>query len=156
MKYGASPEISFKEIHKNKNDQKIITQRSHKILSYTETLHQTQVRYLKSKEKIKPNPDFLTVHVNLRTSYKFTKFCCICGTSPSNSNPIEAHHVHAIKKSGIEITGFTEIMRILNKKQITICRKCHINRHRGKYNGLKLSEFTDPILAEISLICYNK
>jgi hypothetical protein len=85
----------------------------------------------------------------LRTSYKFTKYCCICGTSPSKKNPIEAHHVNAITKSGTEITGFTEIMKTLNKKQITICKHCHQSIHKGNYNGIKLSEFYDPILAEI-------
>jgi predicted HNH restriction endonuclease len=64
-------------------------------------------------------------------------------------NPIEAHHVNAIKKSGTEITGFTEIMKNLNKKQITICKQCHQFIHKGDYNGIKLSEFYDPILAEI-------
>jgi hypothetical protein len=40
-------------------------------------------------------------------------------------------------------------MRDLNKKQITICRQCHKSIHKGNYNGIKLTDFYDPILAEI-------
>lgn len=91
--------------------------------------------------------DFLTIKINLRTAYKFTKYCCICGATPTPGNPIESHHVKAIKKPETEITGFTEIMIILNKKQIIICRTCHKKIHKGQYHGIKLSEFYDPLLA---------
>ena len=86
---------------------------------------------MKGKQEI--NPDFLTVKVNLRTAYKFTKYCCICGCNPTSANPIQSHHVKAVRKSGTEITGFTNVMKILNKKQIVICKRCHINIHNGTY-----------------------
>lgn len=105
-------------------------------------------RMEKSTEKHKQNTDFLTIRINLRTAYKFTKYCCICGSSPSSGNPIEAHHVKSIRKIGQTNEGFQKIMRQLNSKQIVCCKHCHQNIHAGKYNQMKLSEFYDPILAE--------
>jgi hypothetical protein len=149
LKYGKNPQVSYEDTRKDKDGNEIKVKRIQKILSYSQTLIEIQNRYLKGLEKSKPNIDFLTIRVNLRIAYKFTKYCCICGTSPRGSNPIEAHHVNAIKKAGKEVTGFTEIMKNLNKKQITTCRQCHKNIHKGNYNGIKLSEFYDPILAEL-------
>lgn len=40
-------------------------------------------------------------------------------------------------------------MRIINRKQIIICKKCHQEIHKGEYNGIKLSEFYDPTIAEL-------
>jgi hypothetical protein len=113
--------------------------RTQSIDSYIIRLKTLQKRYLKSKQEI--NPDFLSIKVNLRTAFKFTKYCCICSCSPTTANPIESHLVKAVKKSGTEITGFTNIMKSLNKRQIVICKKCHIKIHKGTYNGIKLSDF---------------
>jgi hypothetical protein len=93
--------------------------------------------------------DFLSIKVNLRTAYKFTKYCCICGYNPIKPNPIESHYVRAVKKSGTEITGFTNLMKTLNKRQIVICEKSQIKIHNGTYNGMKLSDFYDQDLLEL-------
>lgn len=106
-------------------------------------------RKTQEKFKVADNTDFLIIKVNLRTAYKTTKYCCICGSQGEPSNPIEAHHVKAIKKSNIKITEFTEIMKNLGKKQIICCKKCHNNIHKGYYNKIKLSEFYNKELAEI-------
>ena len=50
-----------------------------------------QKRMLKNKET--SNSDFLTIHVNLSTAYKFTKYCCICDKSLTTKNLIESHHI---------------------------------------------------------------
>lgn len=100
------------------------------IFPYIETMKQTKIRMTRAAEKIPI--DFLNIQVNLRTAYKFTKYCCICGASPTHGNPIESHHVKAIKKAGHEITGFTEIMKTLNNKQIVCCKQCHQKIHSGK------------------------
>ena len=76
------------------------------------------------------NQDFLTIHVNLKLSFLYTKYCCICGISPTIKNLIELHHVRVIKKSGQEVTEFTEIMKSLNKKQIPVYRHCHQQIHK--------------------------
>jgi hypothetical protein len=111
-------------------------------------MQQTKKRMERSADRHKVNTDFLTIRVNLRTAYKFTKYCCICGCSPTSGNPIEAHHVKSIRKIGQTNEGFQKIMRQLNSKQIVCCKQCHQKIHKGQYNDMKRSEFYDPILAE--------
>jgi len=92
--------------------------------------------------------DFISVKVNLRTAFKIKKYCPLCGAENSSFNPIEMHHVKAVRK-GKEV-GFTkEVMRVLNKKQIPCCRNCHRKIHRGQYDGKKLTDFYDPQMLEL-------
>lgn len=68
---------------------------------------------------------------------KIYEKCCICGASN-----IEMHHIKHIKKSR---SGFTlRIMGLLNRKQIPVCRPCHVNIHKGKYDGIYLRDFINP------------
>lgn len=90
---------------------------------------------------------FTTTNINLRTSFKLQRWCCICGEPNSKSNPIEAHHLKHIKKG--KISGFSEVMKALNRRTIPVCHQCHLNIHKGKYDGLALREFFDPIIAEL-------
>jgi hypothetical protein len=78
-----------------------------------------------------------------------TKYCCICGAENTKENPIESHHIRAIRKSGIKLSGFSEIIKIIGKKQIIICSKCYHNIHNGKYDKMSLSDFYDPEFAKI-------
>lgn len=50
------------------------------------------------------------------------------------------HHVKHLRKDGIKPTGFVSLMSKLNRKQIPVCKKCHLKIHKGDYNGMKLSE----------------
>jgi retron-type reverse transcriptase len=90
---------------------------------------------------------FQTTKLNLRTGFKMFKYCVICGAINSKNNPIQSHHVNAIKNR--EISGFSLIMKSLNRKTITCCFRCHHKIHTGQYNGIALSEFYDPLLAQI-------
>jgi group II intron reverse transcriptase/maturase len=148
-KYSRELRITWTEKHKNIQGQ-IEERRYHtQILTYIDTMWQTKKRAELTQYNKRNPTDFLTYKVNLRTAFKMEKYCTICGTKPTKENPIEAHHVKAIKKSGIEITGFTEIMRILNRKQITCCKQCHIKIHKGQYNNMNVSELHDPYLVLI-------
>lgn len=103
------------------------------------------LRMYRSEEKDK---DFLNIKVNLKTSYKFTKYCAICGASPSPGNPIQSHHVRHVRK-GKNTDFVRNTMRVLNKRQLVCCKTCHNRIHNGTYNGLKLADFFDPDLARI-------
>jgi hypothetical protein len=64
--------------------------------------------------------------------------CIICG---SNTN-IEIHHVKHIRKM-TEVTKKNTLkarMARMNRKQIPVCRACHIKIHRGKYDGEPLNK----------------
>jgi hypothetical protein len=55
----------------------------------------TALRMYRSEERDK---DFLNVKVNLKTSYKFIKYCVICGCSPSEGNPHSVSPCQTCKK----------------------------------------------------------
>jgi group II intron reverse transcriptase/maturase len=62
----------------------------------------------------------------VRSHHIWDEDCIICG----NINNVEMHHVKHIRKG--EVKGFTQIMKQLNKKQIPVCRPCHMKIHSGK------------------------
>jgi hypothetical protein len=67
--------------------------------------------------------------------------CCICGETLDKVQ-IEMHHVRHIRKLSDkrQATGFNRILRMLNRKQIPVCKTCHEKIHRGKYDSLGLSD----------------
>lgn len=48
------------------------------------------------------------------------------------------HHVKHVKKG--KTTGLTQLMRKLNRKQLPVCRKCHMKIHKGNYDGIGLKD----------------
>lgn len=56
----------------------------------------------------------------------------ICGETEG----VEKHHVRHIRKG--KIRGFSRFLASINRKQIPVCRKCHLAIHGGKYDGWKL------------------
>lgn len=91
--------------------------------------------------------------VNLRTQASLDLPCCMCG-SPTD---VEMHHVRAIRKTAIELIPETrtweKVMALRNRKQIPVCRSCHINViHAGKYQGIKLSTLSPKILYDNRLV----
>jgi predicted HNH restriction endonuclease len=45
------------------------------------------------------------------------------------------HHVKALIG---KTSGFMDIMRAMNRKQIPVCKSCHVKIHAGKYSGISL------------------
>ncbi len=58
-------------------------------------------------------------------------------TALYNEN-IEWHHVNQIKKG--KTTGFTQVMKQLNRKQVPLCKKHHLDVTKGLYDEAKLSD----------------
>jgi hypothetical protein len=56
------------------------------------------------------------VKINWRTAFKLSQHCCICGSE----GKINYHHVKHIKKG--KVTGFLQVMKQLNRKQIPVCQ----------------------------------
>jgi group II intron reverse transcriptase/maturase len=84
-----------------------------------------------------PNIDQLRWHVTLRTRSKLGFPCLICGSEKD----VEMHHVRHIRKMGVRPpTGFTAVMRALNRKQVPVCHDCHWKIHRGEYDGIRLQD----------------
>lgn len=61
----------------------------------------------------------------VRSHFVLDKPCKICGAIKG----VEMHHVKHIRKG--KIKGFTKIMSQLNRKQIPVCRECHMKIHKG-------------------------
>jgi hypothetical protein len=71
---------------------------------------------------------------------KIDEKCCIC-----DDTTVHMHHVKHLKDAKpYTVRG---IMSALNRKQISVCKKCHIKIHNGSYDGIKLSEFANPDIA---------
>lgn len=62
--------------------------------------------------------------------------CLVC----HSIERVEMHHVKHVRKQGERYGGFHKEMALLNRKQIPLCRKCHMKVHRGLYDGIALSE----------------
>ncbi len=89
----------------------------------------------------RPDIDLLRTETSMRTRSKLTRPCCICGTTPDTAE-IVMHHVRHIRKLSHKRpgTGFHRILRMINRKQIPVCKACHEKIHQGKYDSLKLSD----------------
>lgn len=83
------------------------------------------------------------VKITWRTKYKLSQHCAICGSQEN----VEYHHVKHIKVG--KVTGFTQVLKQLNRKQIPCCRECHRKIHNGQYDGMSLNQLYDEELVII-------
>ena len=70
--------------------------------------------------------------------------CIVCGSRVN----IEVHHVKHIRKMN-EVTKKNTLkarMARMNRKQIPVCRFCHIQIHGGRYDGESLSKLEESYL----------
>ena len=76
--------------------------------------------------------------------------CLICGALKT-----EMHHVKHIRKnnwSEISETNFVQQLQFIrNRKQIPVCKQCHLNIHNGKYNGTKLDTLLKKNISDIRI-----
>lgn len=85
--------------------------------------------------------DLIQSERHMRSRSSIAKPCCICGNTLDKAQ-IEMHHVRHIRKLSDkrQATGFNRVLRMLNRKQIPVCKACHEKIHRGQYDNLKLSD----------------
>jgi RNA-directed DNA polymerase len=91
--------------------------------------------------------------VNLRTQASLDAPCCICGSETL----VQMHHLRHIRKTTYELIPenriWEKVMYLRNRKQIPVCKECHIHIiHKGKYGGTKLSTFAPTIMYDNNLI----
>jgi group II intron reverse transcriptase/maturase len=93
-----------------------------------------------------PDIDLLAWQCGLRTRSKLGFPCLICGAEQD----VEMHHVRHIRKMGEKKpTGFTAVMRALNRKQVPVCASCHAKIHQGKYDGISLQDLAYDFAATL-------
>jgi len=85
---------------------------------------------------INPHEPLDIVYHGLRSRTKLYDNCLIC----NSAEKVEMHHIKALKGKPI---GISNTMKALNRKQIPLCRICHLRVHRGIYDGPNLSKILD-------------
>lgn len=63
--------------------------------------------------------------------------CANCG----ESNHVEMHHVKHIKTINPRLSSFDKLLARINRKQVPLCRRCHLQVHMGDYTGRPLGHF---------------
>lgn len=91
--------------------------------------------------------------VNLRTQASLDAPCCICGSDEQ----VEMHHLRSVRKRRYSLIPKDEIwtrtMGIRNRKQIPVCRECHMQLiHKGNYGGTKLEHFCPTAMYDNRLV----
>lgn len=59
----------------------------------------------------------------------------------NSSHDIEMHHVKHIKTINTNLNSFDKMMARINRKQVPLCRDCHLKVHSGNYCGMSLRHF---------------
>jgi hypothetical protein len=75
---------------------------------------------------------FRVKYYALRSHFVLDQPCKLCG----NPDRVEMHHVKHIRK-GDQAQGFARVMSQLNRKQIPVCRECHLKIHNGTIANIK-------------------
>lgn len=78
-----------------------------------------------------------------RTRSKLGNHCAIC----DNSDKVEMHHLRHIRKRGQTLKGISLYMAAINRKQLPVCKQCHLDIHRGKYDGASLASLFEQLQA---------
>nr|UAT97950.1 hypothetical protein Ahn.fas.Ore.mt_002 [Ahnfeltia fastigiata] len=74
------------------------------------------------------------VKFSKRSKTTFGKNCFVCKSFKN----IEMHHLKQLRK-GKPKDWLTSRMIQINRKQIPVCRNCHMKIHKGQYDSIKLS-----------------
>lgn len=99
------------------------------------TVHPTLSRL--GKFNINPLVPFDVFYWNLRSKSRLGSPCSICGSAKD----VEMHHVRSLKARRND-NSFAQVMRNMNRKQIPVCRPCHLKIHNGQYDGTALRKIT--------------
>lgn len=92
------------------------------------------------------SPDeVMETYRRLRTRSKLGASCVVC----DEDQGVAMHHVRHIRQMGKQAKGFTRLMATLNRKQVPVCEDCHTSIHKGKYDGIKLSDLANPRVAAL-------
>lgn len=62
--------------------------------------------------------------------------CAVCGSA----DLVQMHHLKHIRKMGQQVKGFNKLLQAVNRKQIPLCKSCHVAVHNGSYDGKSLKD----------------
>lgn len=119
--------ITIKVVSEDKKEKKV----KKIVLFEPSTLKRDRTFQLDSYFNFDP---FNVKYFDVRSNHLWDANCSICGSEEQ----VEMHHVKHIRKGKVQ--GFTQIMQNLNRKQIPVCRSCHMKIHSGAYDGIALNK----------------
>lgn len=93
-----------------------------------------EIRPMDFKENI--STDISIIYTTRLTRSILNKICAIC----QSTEKVEMHHVKHLKNMNSKLTLMEKSMVSLNRKQIPVCRICHMDIHSGKYDGVSLKD----------------
>lgn len=135
-KFGKPPIFNIGAEIKTKAGITETSKKPFKVISYIEA--KQKALSLKEKSQSISSDIFSPMRkVNWRTYKNLDAFCVICGTHEN----VEWHHVKAIKKE--KVTGFAQVMKQLNRKQIPLCKQHHYEVQQGLYDDIALSDLVE-------------
>lgn len=82
---------------------------------------------------------FEPLKFNISSRNLFKANCTICNSDVN----IEMHHIKHIKTINANLSKFDKMVASINRKQVPLCRNCHIKIHTGKYLGTSLKKLTN-------------
>nr|ATI20252.1 group II intron reverse transcriptase/maturase [Juglanconis oblonga] len=77
---------------------------------------------------------FSIVDRKISTISSLDMACANCGSEER----VEMHHLRHIRTINVKLSPFDKMMARINRKQVPLCRSCHIDVHTGKYQGKSL------------------
>lgn len=60
--------------------------------------------------------------------------CSSCGSM----DRVEMHHLRHIRTINVTLNPFDKMLARINRKQVPLCRSCHLDVHAGRYHGKSL------------------
>ena len=78
-----------------------------------------------------------TVYWSLRSRALLDAACAACGSRER----VEMHHIRRLR-AGTTKGSFKDTLANQTRKQVPLCRPCHLAVHRGEYSGRALRELT--------------
>lgn len=84
------------------------------------------------KFKTKDNPVINTNMITISQASLQGLVCQACGSDYR----VEMHHVRKMKDLNPKANYIDKLMAKINRKQIPLCRKCHMERHRNSKNSI--------------------
>lgn len=64
-----------------------------------------------------------------------------CCANCASTVDVEMHHLKHLKTMNVKLDSFGKMMASINRKQVPLCKPCHIKVHKGEYAGMSLSNF---------------
>jgi len=80
---------------------------------------------------------FEALYRKISTINPFNLACSNCGSS----SRIQMHHIKHVKTVNIKLNSFDKMMARINRKQVPLCHSCHLEVHKGNYQGKSLKNF---------------